>query len=202
MAAGGRFNGVGDGTPDRIRRAARELFAEQGYERTTIREIAARAGITDPAVLYYFKSKRGLLTAILEEPTLEPLAPMTSWDPGRVADHFVTVLDDYIDRADLFRVAMTRALADDDDTNAFNRRLTRDFNKVFAPVIQEWCGTDTPTIMTAATAAFRVLLSDIVVGGEPIDGPGQRDCVRERFRRCILLVLSPPPAEGARSLTA
>ena len=41
--------------------AARELFAELGFERTTMRAVAARAAV-DPALIYhYFGDKDGLL---------------------------------------------------------------------------------------------------------------------------------------------
>src|ERR1700755_154838 len=43
-----------------ILKAAQELFAEQGYERATVRDIAARAAIDPAMVIRYFGSKEGL----------------------------------------------------------------------------------------------------------------------------------------------
>src|SRR5262245_52846039 len=43
-----------------ILKAAQELFAELGYERTTVRDIAARASIDPAMVMRYFGSKEGL----------------------------------------------------------------------------------------------------------------------------------------------
>jgi AcrR family transcriptional regulator len=43
-----------------ILRAARELFAAHGYERTTVRDIAARAAIDAAMVMRYFGSKDAL----------------------------------------------------------------------------------------------------------------------------------------------
>ncbi|MFZ1103905.1 MAG: helix-turn-helix domain-containing protein, partial [Hyphomicrobiaceae bacterium] len=40
--------------------AARELFAAHGYERTTVRDIAARASIDAAMVMRYFGSKDAL----------------------------------------------------------------------------------------------------------------------------------------------
>ncbi|MFK0255852.1 TetR family transcriptional regulator [Streptomyces sp. NPDC090445] len=48
-----------------ILRAARERFAAQGYERTTIRAVAADAGIDPSMVMRYFGSKQGLFDAAL-----------------------------------------------------------------------------------------------------------------------------------------
>ena len=43
-----------------ILKAAQELFAGQGYERTTVRDIAARAAIDPAMVMRYFGSKEAL----------------------------------------------------------------------------------------------------------------------------------------------
>jgi len=62
------------GSPDARRAvldAARELFAELGFERTTMRAVAARAAV-DPALIYhYFGDKDGLLFAALQPPVDE-----------------------------------------------------------------------------------------------------------------------------------
>lgn len=43
------------------------LFSERGFARTTVRDIARDAGITDAAIYYHFTSKRDLLEALVEE---------------------------------------------------------------------------------------------------------------------------------------
>ena len=43
-----------------ILKAAQQLFADQGYERATVRDIAARAAIDPAMVIRYFGSKEGL----------------------------------------------------------------------------------------------------------------------------------------------
>ena len=50
-------------TRSAILRAARERFAAGGYERTTIRAVAADAGIDPSMVMRYYGSKQGLFTA-------------------------------------------------------------------------------------------------------------------------------------------
>lgn len=47
--------------------AAARLFAERGYHGTSIRDIAAAAGITPAAIYSHFASKAGLLVAVYEE---------------------------------------------------------------------------------------------------------------------------------------
>ena len=46
-----------------ILEAARELFAREGFERATIRGIAARAGVDPALVMQHFGSKEGLFAA-------------------------------------------------------------------------------------------------------------------------------------------
>lgn len=69
--SGGRRRGrppsaEGPSTEQRILHTAREVFSELGYERTTFKEIAARAGLTRPAVNHYFAGKKALYDAISE----------------------------------------------------------------------------------------------------------------------------------------
>ncbi len=52
-----------DVTRERILEAARGLFAEQGFERTTIRAVACAAAINPSMVIRYYGSKEGLFTA-------------------------------------------------------------------------------------------------------------------------------------------
>jgi AcrR family transcriptional regulator len=51
----------------RIRRAARELFARQGFEATTAREIAARARVATGTLFLYARDKRELLFLVFAE---------------------------------------------------------------------------------------------------------------------------------------
>jgi AcrR family transcriptional regulator len=52
---------------------AEELFSEQGYAATSIRQIAEQAGVNPALVHYYFENKRNLLETVMER-VLEPLA--------------------------------------------------------------------------------------------------------------------------------
>ena len=44
---------------------ARELFAEKGVQRTSLQDIAARLGITKPALYYHFSSREDLVRSIV-----------------------------------------------------------------------------------------------------------------------------------------
>lgn len=53
-------------TKDRLLRAAHELFAEQGYDRSSVRAITRRAAANLGAITYHFGSKQRLYDAVVE----------------------------------------------------------------------------------------------------------------------------------------
>jgi TetR/AcrR family transcriptional regulator len=61
---------------DRILEAARGEFAQHGYS-ARLQDIAERAGLTHPTLLYHFKSKERLYAAVIEQAMLD-WAAMTS----------------------------------------------------------------------------------------------------------------------------
>lgn len=57
----------GEDTRRRILESALDLFAAQGYEGASTRQIAEGAGVNLPAIQYYFGNKEGLYRAIIED---------------------------------------------------------------------------------------------------------------------------------------
>jgi AcrR family transcriptional regulator len=55
-----------DPTRDRIVAAAADLFAERSFDGATTREIAARAGVTQPLLNYHYRSKDELWRAAVD----------------------------------------------------------------------------------------------------------------------------------------
>jgi len=66
------------GTRERIQEIALELFAEQGYEKTSLREIAERLGVTKAALYYHFKSKEDIVRSFVEDYRAE-LEQVIAW---------------------------------------------------------------------------------------------------------------------------
>jgi AcrR family transcriptional regulator len=58
--------GGGD-TRTRIQQVALELFAEQGYDKTSLREIAGRLDVTKAALYYHFESKEDIVRSLVED---------------------------------------------------------------------------------------------------------------------------------------
>ena len=50
-----------------ILNAAAKVFAEKGYQRATVKEVAALAGVAPGTIYLYFKNKRDLLLAIADQ---------------------------------------------------------------------------------------------------------------------------------------
>ena len=65
-------------TRERIQAIALELFAEQGYEKTSLREIAERLGVTKAALYYHFKSKEDIVRSFVEDYRAE-LEQVIAW---------------------------------------------------------------------------------------------------------------------------
>ena len=53
------------GTRQRIQEVARDLFLQQGVQRTSLQDIADKLGITKPALYYHFASREELVRSIL-----------------------------------------------------------------------------------------------------------------------------------------
>ncbi len=98
-AARGRRPGAPD-TRAEVLAAARSSFAEKGFRGTTIRAVAASAGVDPALVHHYFGSKDDLFLAALEMPVdpRELLAPVVAQGPDgageRLLRTFLSVWDD------------------------------------------------------------------------------------------------------------
>src|ERR1700722_9406617 len=94
----------GQATRERILDIALELFNEQGYDKTSLREIAERLGHTKAALYYHFERKEDILLELhlrlhaLGEAALERLGGIDEdLDPARLESVWAGLLDDLID---------------------------------------------------------------------------------------------------------
>jgi len=139
--AAGRRSGrrPGDsGTREAILAAARAAFAEHGYDRATIRGIAADAAVDPALVIHYFASKDELFGAALEIP-VEPgvvLERAAAADPGEVGATvvraFLAAWEPLESRQRL--VAMVRSAM----TNEAAQAMVREYlvRRIFGPITQ------------------------------------------------------------------
>jgi len=110
-------------TREAILKAAQELFAEQGYERATVRDIAARASIDPAMVIRYFGSKEGLFArATAFDLRLPDLTTIAKDEIGAtLVGHFVDVWEGALSNGSL--ISLLRAAATSDDAAAAIRSI-------------------------------------------------------------------------------
>jgi AcrR family transcriptional regulator len=100
----------GEATRARLYETAIALIAERGYEATTMRDVAARAGVS-PGLLYrYFPGKRAVVLALYDNLSEQFATQATGMPSGKWRDRFVFVLELSLRVLGPHRVTM-RALA-------------------------------------------------------------------------------------------
>ena len=84
-------------TRSRVQKVALELFAEQGYEQTSLREIAERLGVTKAALYYHFKSKEDIVHSFTDDYFAE-IDALLNWAKNQPPGHQtrLAVLDRYV----------------------------------------------------------------------------------------------------------
>ena len=65
-------------TRQRIQAIALDLFTEQGYEATSLREIAERLGVTKAALYYHFKTKEDIVASLMDD-RVDALEELLEW---------------------------------------------------------------------------------------------------------------------------
>ena len=161
------------GAPDTraaILAAARERFAALGFARTSVRAIAAEAGVDPALVHHYFGTKDELFLAALELP-VDPrkvLAPAIEGGPDGAAERmlraFLSVWDDPEMRVRL--VAVFRGILD-----AEGERLLREgFLPVVLGPVGEALGIDRPELRMplVASQVVGLIVLRYVISLEPI----------------------------------
>tara|TARA_R110002073_G_scaffold43462_3_gene121010 strand:- start:5277 stop:5939 length:663 start_codon:yes stop_codon:yes gene_type:complete len=102
-------------TQARLLAVGETLFADQGFERTTIASIAEAAGVTKAMVRYYYGDKAGLHAAVIDAVVSQVLAQLEADLPGQA--------DPRGSMADFIEVFATAIIS----RPSFPRMLVRDY---------------------------------------------------------------------------
>src|SRR5215212_2307319 len=123
-----------DGTRAAILAAARERFASDGYERATIRAIAADAAIDPAMVMRYFGNKEKLFAAAAEfDLRLPDLSALPRRAVGSaLVEHFLQRWEGDETLMALLRTAVTNETA--------AQRMQAIFATQLAPLVAKLCG--------------------------------------------------------------
>jgi AcrR family transcriptional regulator len=151
-------------TRARIQQVALELFAEQGYERTSLREIAERLGVTKAALYYHFKSKEDIVRSFTEDyfARLDALIgwgrsqPPTGQTARELLDGYITIV---LESGEVFRF-LERNQATIHGTEDGKHRFTQ-FRPRLKALVEIMVGSDgsARARIRAAAAIFAVSTS-------------------------------------------
>lgn len=118
---------------EEIIKAAVSLFARQGFERTTTREIAAAAGISEGTIYKYFASKQEILFAFVQPTIFSSLPDLfqryANMDDREILRAFIADrLSLWEQNQDLMRAVFGEAM--------FNPALADGMNRMIQPALQ------------------------------------------------------------------
>ncbi|MFI8939848.1 TetR/AcrR family transcriptional regulator [Streptomyces syringium] len=152
----GTTDGGGRAVPQRLLAAATRLFADQGYDRTSVQEIVEAAGVTKGALYHYFGSKDDLLHEVyarvlrLQQERLDAMAgsdaPVERRLRDAAADVVVTTIENLDDTKIFFRSMHHLAPEKDKQVRAERRR----YHERFRALVEE--GQRTGVFSTATPA--------------------------------------------------
>lgn len=159
------------GTRTAIDRAARRLFAERGYDRTTLRAVAAEAGVDPALVVHFFGSKQQLFLTVVELP-FDPAAvlpPVLAGDRDaagrRFARFLVALLEDPEARSRI--TGIVRAAASEPEAARIMRELLA--SRIIEPLAETLGAEDARLRATlVGSQVVGLVMARLVVGVEPL----------------------------------
>lgn len=146
------------GTRDDILAAAARLFAKQGYNRASLRTIAAAAHVDQRLIAHYFGSKQQLFVAAVSLPfnPAEQLRSILAGDPAMARQRLAQIVERVVGEPDVHQrlVGVVRAAASEPEVARMLREFFR--TELFEPA---------SILLGSDDAAFRInLVGSQVVG--------------------------------------
>ncbi len=166
-------------TRDAVRSAARRLFAELGYDKTTIRAIGREAGVDAALVHHFFGTKEQVFVAAMELP-FEPSAVIPEILAGprdelaeRVVRLFLSVWRNPEGRAPILAILRSATT---------NERAAAMFREFIAAAmlsrLADALGLTRLRVEAAAAQLVGVVLVRYVIGVEPLASASEEQIVR------------------------
>jgi AcrR family transcriptional regulator len=170
MARTGRRPGV-SGTREAILDAARRAFAEQGYQRATIRDVARLAGVDPALVHHYFGTKQDLFVAAVRLPVnpVEQLTAVLATEPDqvgqRLVETFLSIWDHAADQSPL--LALIRSAVADEQAAALLREFITE--EVLGPLARRVGSPDAQLRATlAGSQLIGLAMARYIIRVEPL----------------------------------
>jgi TetR/AcrR family transcriptional regulator, fatty acid metabolism regulator protein len=132
---------------DSILAAARDAFAKNGFEGTSIADIARAAGVSDGLVYRYFANKRDLLNAVLTEfyertmVDLESIAARDAPFEQRLHDIIHRHIEAFVLEADACRLFISEVRTAADYQGSAVQQLNRRYTSILVRIIESGIAT-------------------------------------------------------------
>jgi AcrR family transcriptional regulator len=133
-------------TREAILAAAGRQFAQQGYDRASLRGIAAEAGVDQKLIMHFFGSKQQLFVAAVGLPFNpgEVLPAILAGDPESIGERLAALLVDVLEQPELHQrlTGVVRAAASEPEV----ARMLREFltRELFGPAAEFLGAEDGP----------------------------------------------------------
>lgn len=143
VSGGGTGPGTGAAVPERLLAEATRLFAERGYDRTSVQEIVEAAGVTKGALYHYFGSKDDLLHEIygrvlrLQTERLDAIAARGTDVRERLAEAAADVVVTSIENLDDTKIFFRSMHQLGPDKQKAVRAERRRYHETFRSLIEE-----------------------------------------------------------------
>jgi len=186
-------------TRSQILDASLRLFSEKGFARTSVRDIAQAAGITDAAIYYHFASKRELFEALIEErgftAALEELeradiAGLTVAPEEAITSIALNALDLMYANRDFLKVLFLEAIAEDPVAAEEYRMLVGRWEKAEARILRVYAEREMLRTMDVDVLAQQLVVTVIGAFADHLMSPltsGDSEHVPPDLRRRVEL---------------
>ncbi|MFJ9103366.1 TetR/AcrR family transcriptional regulator [Streptomyces sp. NPDC102405] len=174
-------------TEERILDRARELFAEKGFERTTIRAVAAAASVDPALVMQYFGSKRELFSQAVQALP----APLTATGTEALVEQLLASLGLKLGGLPEGTLAMMRSMLTD---QAAADQIRVALGRQIAGVGAALPADEDPELRAAlvVTALLGVTVGHQLLGLSPLrEAPADR--IAQLLRPAVKALVGPPP---------
>ncbi|MEV7605527.1 TetR family transcriptional regulator [Paenarthrobacter sp. NPDC089322] len=174
---------VGDHSRETILAAARKLFAEQGFDGTSLRQVAREASVDPAMVHHFFKGKDELFACSVELPVdpAEVLAGVELLDPADRSEALVrAILRLWESPAQHALVAFARGTIGSKTKTAMLREVVT--RAILSRVMAGVQGSEEEVLLRGnlvATQTVGLILVRYVVRLEPLASASQDDVVRK-----------------------
>ena len=155
-------------TRQHIVEASMHLFSSQGYARTTVRDIARQAGISDAAIYYHFHTKSDVLEALidadLDQPADDATVPHRKPSPGTVLYERLVHTTRLIERnLELLTIILREALAENPHAINRYRRLMDGWERSLVRALEESLGAEPQNRESLRSLARQVVYNTVMV---------------------------------------